>query len=84
MLNLRGRDVTVTCDNCGRKTPRNKAVSYEKGISFSTDLHNENDIRFFERKSVYYCISCAKHKGIFQKKAEQAARRGERFGGKFR
>jgi ribosomal protein S26 len=56
--------------------PRNKAVSYEKGVSISTDLHTQNDVRFFERKKIYYCISCAKHKGVFEKKKEQAARRG--------
>ena len=26
---MRGREGLVTCDNCGRKSPRNKAVSYE-------------------------------------------------------
>ncbi|MEM0074295.1 MAG: hypothetical protein QXR85_00270 [Candidatus Micrarchaeaceae archaeon] len=72
---MRGREGLVTCDNCGRKVPRNKAVAYEKGVSFSTDLHTSNDIRFFERKKVYYCISCAKHLGIFEKKKEQANRR---------
>jgi ribosomal protein S26 len=71
---LRGRETSVTCDNCGRKVPRNKAVSFQKSVNLSTDLHNSNDIRFFERKKVYYCISCAKHKGIFEKKKAMAAR----------
>ena len=74
---MRGREVAVTCDSCGRKVPRNKAVAYERAVSFSTDLHTENDVRFFERKKVYYCISCAKHRGIFEKKKEQARRRRE-------
>jgi ribosomal protein S26 len=76
---LRGKEVAVTCDSCGRKVPRNKAVAYEKGISFSTDLHNVNDVRFFEKRKVYYCISCAKHRGIFQKLKEQAERRNRRY-----
>ncbi|MGC8676015.1 MAG: hypothetical protein ACP5T3_00665 [Candidatus Micrarchaeia archaeon] len=71
---MRGREELVTCDNCGRKVPRNKAVAYEKAVSFSTDLHTANDIRFFEKKKVYYCISCAKHLGIFEKKARAAHR----------
>lgn len=71
---MRGRETAVTCDSCGRKVPRNKAVPYEKGISFSTELHTANDVRFFERRRVYYCISCAKHRGIFEKLKEQAAR----------
>ncbi|MGC8629036.1 MAG: hypothetical protein ACP5T4_02390 [Candidatus Micrarchaeia archaeon] len=72
---MRGREELVICDNCGRKVPRNKAVAYEKVVSFSTDLHTSGDVKFFERKKVYYCISCAKHLGIFEKKKAQAARR---------
>jgi len=75
---MRGREELVTCDNCGRKVPRSKAVAYEKAISFSTDLHTGNDVRFFERKKVYYCISCAKHLGIFEKKKALANKK--RFG----
>ncbi len=71
---MRGRETAITCDSCGRKVPRNKAVAYEKAISFSTELHTANDVRFFERRRVYYCISCAKHRGIFEKLKEQASR----------
>ncbi|MDE1873793.1 MAG: hypothetical protein KGI04_01585 [Candidatus Micrarchaeota archaeon] len=71
---MRGKEVAVTCDSCGRKVPRNKAVAFEKPIRFSTDLHNANDVRFFEKRKVYYCISCAKHRGIFEKLKEMAER----------
>ncbi len=74
MCLMRGKETAVTCDSCGRKVPRNKAVVFEKAISFSTELHNVNDVRFFERRKVYYCISCAKHRGIFEKKKEMALR----------
>ena len=57
-----------------RKVPRNKGVPFEKAISFNTEMHNANDVRFFERRRVYYCISCAKRRGIFEKKREQAER----------
>ncbi len=59
--------------------PRSKAVEYEKGISIGTDLHTADDVRFFERRKIYYCISCAKHRGIFEKKREAANRRSERY-----
>lgn len=74
VLRLRGKEIAVTCDSCGRRIPRNKAVVFEKAISLSTDLHTSDDVRFFERRKVYYCISCAKHRGIFEKKREQAER----------
>ncbi len=75
---MRGREQLVRCDNCGRNVPRNKAVSDEKVIRFGTDMNNR-DIKFMTRRKVHYCISCAKHKGIFQKKAEQAARAASRY-----
>ncbi len=65
---MRGRETTVKCDNCGRIVPKNKAVAVEKPIVFSTDMRTGNDIKFFEKRKVYYCISCAKHLGIFEKK----------------
>jgi ribosomal protein S26 len=52
-------------------------VVFERGISLSTDTHDANDIRFFERQKLYYCISCAKHRGIFEKKKRLAAKRRE-------
>jgi ribosomal protein S26 len=76
---LRGRDTLVVCESCGRKVPRNKAVIDEKAIKFSTDLKTANDVRFFERRKILYCISCAKHRGIFEKKKRQAIERSKRF-----
>ncbi len=72
---MRGKEQSVTCDSCGRSVPRSKAVAFQKAISFGTELRNpENDVRFFERRKVYYCISCAKHRGIFERLKDQAAR----------
>jgi ribosomal protein S26 len=74
---LRGREAPTVCESCGRKVPRNKAIIDERSISFSTDTHTPQDVRFFERRKVYYCISCAKHRGIFEKKKEMAERRAK-------
>jgi len=74
---VRGKEPLVTCDNCGRKIPRSKAVVFEKRINFSTDLHSSNDVRFSETRKVYYCISCAKHLGIFEKKKQIEGRRNK-------
>jgi len=76
---LRGSDTLVVCESCGRKVPRNKAIIDEKAIRFSTELKTANDVRFFERRKVQYCISCAKHRGIFEKKKRQAIERAKRF-----
>lgn len=76
---MRGRSSLVVCSSCGRSVPRNKAVVYERGISLSTDTHDANDIRFFERQKLFYCISCAKHRGIFEKKKRLAEARKEKM-----
>ncbi len=74
----RGSETQVVCDQCGRKVPRNKGVQFEKAISFNTGMQNTNDVRFFERRKIWYCISCAKHRGIFEKKKAQAIRDANR------
>jgi ribosomal protein S26 len=79
VFSLRGKETIVICESCGRKVPRNKAIVFEKAISFSTDLKTTNDVRFFEKRKVYYCISCAKHRGIFEKKKRQAIERSKKL-----
>lgn len=76
---MRGKETIVICESCGRKIPRNKAVSFEKSVSFNTELRSANDVRFFERMKVYYCVSCAKHRGIFEKKKQQAINRAKKW-----
>lgn len=68
----------MTCESCGRKSPRNKAIVFEKAISFGTEPGFGTNVRYFSKRKVYYCISCAKHRGIFQKKKEQAIRNAQR------
>ncbi|EQD58271.1 Zn-ribbon containing protein [mine drainage metagenome] len=76
---MRGKETIVICESCGRKIPRNKAVAFEKAVRFSTELKNANDVRFFEKMKVYYCVSCAKHRGIFEKKKRQAIERSKKL-----
>ncbi len=67
----RGRDPTVTCVSCGRTVPRSKAVQYVKRVRYSTELKNKDDVSYTDTVKVYYCISCAKHRGIFEKKKKR-------------
>ncbi|MCL5442204.1 MAG: hypothetical protein M1603_00765 [Candidatus Marsarchaeota archaeon] len=76
---MRGKETIVICESCGRKIPRNKAVAFEKAVRFNTELKNANDVRFFEKMKVYYCISCAKHRGIFEQKKRQAIERSKKL-----
>ncbi|MBN2478363.1 hypothetical protein JXB01_03680 [Candidatus Micrarchaeota archaeon] len=75
----RGRDRPVVCISCGRSVPRTKAVAFEKRSRYSTDLKGkEEDITMFSSAEVYYCISCAKHRKITQKKKKMLERKRER------
>ena len=74
---MRGRDTQVICESCGRSVPRSKSVAFERAISFNTGNQSITDVRFFERRKTYYCISCAKHRGIFEKKKRIARERSE-------
>ncbi|MBU0591076.1 40S ribosomal protein S26 [Candidatus Micrarchaeota archaeon] len=74
----RGRDTLETCANCGRSVPRDKAVQDVKRVRYDTDLKGDDNIVHTEFRTVYYCISCAKHGKIFEKKKEQARRKRER------
>jgi ribosomal protein S26 len=74
---MRGKETIVVCDQCGRKVPRNKGIAFEKAISFNTGMNTTKDVRFFERRKIYYCISCAKHRGIFEKLKSQAMKKAQ-------
>jgi ribosomal protein S26 len=77
MSGRRGRDRLVTCASCGRSVPRNKAVEYSSRTHFTTDLKEDN-VTYTGFSDQYYCISCGKHRGIFEKKKQQAQRLRER------
>lgn len=74
----RGREKLMTCESCHRLVPRGKAVEFEKRSVFSTDLRTNDNIFTVSNSIVYYCISCAKHRKIFEKKKKMAQRRAER------
>jgi len=77
----RGRERLVRCAGCGRQIPRDKAVSDTKRKTYTTDLKGEENVTFSDTIDVYYCVSCAKHRGIFEKKKQQAQRRRGFYGG---
>jgi len=74
----RGRDTLEKCANCGRSVPRDKAVEDVKRVHYTTDLKGDDNVTFTQFRTVYYCISCAKHGRVFEKKKRQAQRRRER------
>jgi ribosomal protein S26 len=75
----RGRDRLETCSGCGRAVPRDKAVEYSHRTHITTDL-KEGNVTYTGFTDSYYCISCAKHRKIFEKLKEQARRRREKRG----
>ncbi|MCX8174618.1 MAG: 40S ribosomal protein S26 [Candidatus Micrarchaeota archaeon] len=78
---IRGREKLVTCSSCGRTMPKDKSVKYGRMNVYSTELKSGDDVKATTFVESYYCISCAKHRRIFEKlgrKAAIAAARKER------
>ncbi|MBI5227637.1 hypothetical protein HY988_03555 [Candidatus Micrarchaeota archaeon] len=73
----RGRERLENCVSCGRMMPRDKAVQFSKRKHYTTDLKEDN-ITYTDFVDSYYCISCAKHRGIFEIKKRQAQQKRER------
>ena len=74
----RGRERLVNCDSCGRRMPRDKCCTYNRIAVYSTDLKTADDVRLTSHHENHYCPSCAKSKGIYEKKKRQAERKSER------
>ena len=66
----RGREPLVVCAGCGRRIPRDKAVCIKKKgngiLSGDLDLP-EDTVIDVNVQELCYCISCAKHRHIFEK-----------------
>ncbi len=75
----RGRERLINCDACGRRIPRDKAISFERSTVYSTDLKTADDVRTFIRRENHYCPSCGKSLGIYEKKKAQMQRQRERY-----
>jgi ribosomal protein S26 len=75
MVGSRGRERLVTCESCRRQVPRGKAVDYQQRTRFSTDLRTGDNVSIMSTADVYYCISCAKHRKIFEKKKRMLQRK---------
>ncbi|MBI5223853.1 hypothetical protein HY990_05520 [Candidatus Micrarchaeota archaeon] len=74
----RGRERIERCSSCGRVVPRDKAVEYTRRTFFTTDLKGQDNVTYSDYRDSYYCISCAKHQKIFEKKKAQLQRSRER------
>lgn len=73
-MSTKGSEKLICCASCGRRVPRTKAVSYQRGVMYSTDLKTADDIKVFETRKEYYCPSCGKHRKIYDKKKVQMAK----------
>jgi small subunit ribosomal protein S26e len=65
----RGGEQYVTCEYCGKKVPRFKALTQERGFRISDPVVKKQiDRRQVSTISnkIYVCPSCARHRGIVQ------------------
>lgn len=82
----RGKEKLITCDSCGRRVPRDKALTLDNITVYSTEFKGDseeeklNDVRHMLRREQHFCISCGKHRRLFDKKKRQMARRRDGWG----
>ena len=74
----RGRERLVTCVSCGRTMPKDKSVKYSRMNVYSTELKTADDVKTTTFEESRYCMSCAKHRRIFEKLKNKAIRASER------
>lgn len=74
----RGRERLVTCSSCGRTMPKDKSVKFGRMNVYSTELKTAEDVKASTFVESYYCISCGKHRRIFEKLKNKAIRASER------
>ena len=77
----RGKETIVQCCSCGARVPRDKAVLYESPLVFKAEDPNKPDevvVQTTTFRKRWYCVSCGKHRGIFQKKKRHQDMRRER------
>ena len=74
----RGRERLVTCASCGRTMPKDKSVKFGKMNVYSTELKTADDVRATNFVENHYCISCGKHRRIFEKLKNKAIRQAGR------
>ncbi len=77
----RGKERTIICGQCGRRTRKDKAVCIQKPMLQNPLERKEiHDDQFFVKlmKEVCYCPSCGKHLRIYDKKIKENIRNAER------
>jgi len=77
----KGRASYVQCSSCGQLVPRDKAKKVTRYISLvdptlSKELRDKGAIIPRQKTEMYYCISCAVHRGMVKVRAKIDRRRG--------
>ena len=74
----RGREPLVRCEACGRRVPRDKTVDIIRGSRY--DIGDQKDVVIDTGiRRMYYCISCGKHRKIFEKKKRKFHAKMEKY-----
>lgn len=76
----RGDEQTVVCSFCGKKVPKYKTFSVQRGFSISdSSLRKElsRDILMTPTRKLYACPSCARHRKISQPGKSRKSKRGK-------
>lgn len=75
----KGKGVLVQCSSCGQQVPRDKAKRVFKRVSLldrqlAKELHERGAYVSSSTQMVYYCVSCAVHRGVVKVRAKAERR----------
>ena len=73
----RGHQPTVTCEGCGKITPRHKSLIQTRGFRITDPVLKkliDRDQTSFGQEKQYFCPSCARSRGIVQHRDKDGKR----------
>ncbi len=77
----RGKETSINCAKCGRRTRKDKAVCIDKAILQNpVERKDVQDDQYFSKitRQMCYCASCGKHLRIYDKKIKENIRKAEK------
>jgi len=84
----KGRGGVVQCSMCGELVPRDKAKKMTRHVSLvnpllAKELRQKGAYISSQTQTMFYCVSCAVHRGVVKVRARSERKQRRRLGRRF-